>query len=67
MHKSADIGQPPFLTPAPQHIGLFPHMQRWTAEKDRGDWSKLQNTEYKKTSADGCYVILALCNLKKKK
>lgn len=36
MCKSTDIGQPPFLTPAPLHMGLFPHIQRWTAEQDGG-------------------------------
>lgn len=54
MHKSADIGQPPFLTPVQQHIGLFPHMQRWTAEKDRGTGVNNKILNIKKTSADGC-------------
>ena len=34
MHKSTDVGQQPFLTPALLYIDLFPDMQRWTAENE---------------------------------
>lgn len=40
MHKSTDIGQQPFLTPALLYIELnmlsSPDMQRWTAENEGG-------------------------------